>query len=57
VIRELSFERVRDFEHDEQSATTKSVDAIRAAFQAAGVDFFDLVGRIGTTIVVQCQPW
>jgi transcriptional regulator with XRE-family HTH domain len=53
----LSFELVHDFEHDEQSATTKSGDAIRAAFLAAGVDFCDLGGRIGTTIVVQCQPW
>jgi transcriptional regulator with XRE-family HTH domain len=52
----LSFESVRDFEDDERSATTKSVDAIRAAFNAAGVDFFDLAGRVGTTIVVQCKP-
>jgi transcriptional regulator with XRE-family HTH domain len=51
----LSSETVRDFEHDERSATTKSVDAIGAAFSAAGVDFFHLAGRAGTTIVVQCK--
>jgi hypothetical protein len=45
----LSFESVR--------VTAKSVDAIRAAFHAAGVDFLDTVGRVGTTIVVQRQPW
>jgi transcriptional regulator with XRE-family HTH domain len=53
----LSFETVRDFEHDERSATTKSVEAIRAAFHGAGVDFQQHGERVGTTIVVQCLPW
>ncbi|MEA3095170.1 MAG: hypothetical protein QOJ04_6512 [Caballeronia sp.] len=44
----LSFESVRDFERDEQSVTTKIVDAIRAAFHTAGVDFWDIGGRVGT---------
>jgi len=35
----LSFKTVRDFEYDIQSATTKSVEAIRAPFHHAGVDF------------------
>jgi transcriptional regulator with XRE-family HTH domain len=52
----LSFETVRDFEHDEQSTTTKSVEAIRAAFHDAGVDFLKNGKRVGTAIVVQCQP-
>jgi hypothetical protein len=52
----LSFETVRDFEHGEQSATTKSVEAIRAAFHDAGVDFLKNGKRVGTAIVVQCQP-
>jgi transcriptional regulator with XRE-family HTH domain len=53
----LLFETVRDFEHDDHSATTKSVEAIRAAFHDAGVDFLKHGERVGTTIVVQCQPW
>jgi transcriptional regulator with XRE-family HTH domain len=53
----LSLEAVRDFEHDEQSATTKSVKAIRVAFHNAGVDFRKRGERVGTTIVVQWQPW
>jgi ribosome-binding protein aMBF1 (putative translation factor) len=51
----LSFETVRDFEHDEQSATTKGVEAIRAAFHDAGVDFLKRGKQVGSTIVVQCQ--
>ena len=50
----LSFETVRDFEHDEQSATTKSVEAIRAAFHDAGVDFLKHGERVGVTIAM---PW
>jgi transcriptional regulator with XRE-family HTH domain len=52
----LTFETVREFERDEQSATTKSVEAIRSAFHDAGVDFYNRGKRVGTTIVVQCQP-
>jgi hypothetical protein len=36
----LSFETVRDFEYDIQSATIKSVEAVRAPFDHAGVDFY-----------------
>ena len=50
----LSFETVRDFEHNEQSATSKSIAAIRAAFHDAGVDFQKRGKRIGVTIVL---PW
>jgi transcriptional regulator with XRE-family HTH domain len=53
----LSLKAVRDFEHDERSTTTKSVKAIRAAFHNAGVDFRKRGERVGTTIVVQWQPW
>jgi hypothetical protein len=50
----LSFETIRDFEHDEFSATTKSVDAIRTAFHDAGVEFQRHGKRVGITIVM---PW
>jgi hypothetical protein len=53
----LTFETVREFERDEQSATTKSVEAIRSAFHDAGVDFYNRGKRVDTKIVVQCLPW
>ena len=49
----LWFETIRDFEHDELS-TTKSADAIRAAFHDAGVEFQRQGKRVGVTIVM---PW
>jgi transcriptional regulator with XRE-family HTH domain len=50
----LSFETIRDFERLKQSATSKSIGAIRAAFHDAGVDFQKRGKRIGVTIVL---PW
>ena len=50
----LSFETVRDFEYDIQSATTKSVEAVRAPFHHAGFDFYRRGKRAGVTIVM---PW
>jgi transcriptional regulator with XRE-family HTH domain len=50
----LSFETIRDFEHDELSTTTKSVDAIRTAFHDTGVEFQRHGKRVGITIVM---PW
>lgn len=46
----LSLETIRSFERDEQSATTKSVDAIRTAFHGAGVDFLKHGKRVGVTV-------
>jgi hypothetical protein len=50
----LSFETVRDFEFHIQSATTKSVEAVRAPFHHAGFDFYRRGKRVGETIVM---PW
>jgi transcriptional regulator with XRE-family HTH domain len=46
----LPFETIRSFERDEQSATAKSVDAIRMAFHGAGVDFLKHGKRVGVTV-------
>jgi transcriptional regulator with XRE-family HTH domain len=50
----LSFETIRDFERLKQSATSKSIAAIRAAFHDAGVDFQKHGKRIRVTVVM---PW
>jgi hypothetical protein len=50
----LSFETIRNFEHDELSATTESVDAIRTVFHDAGVEFQRHGKRVGITVVM---PW
>jgi len=50
----LSFETVRNYERDEQSATAKSITAIRTAFHDAGVDFQEHGERVGVTVVM---PW
>jgi DNA-binding XRE family transcriptional regulator len=52
----LSFETIRNFERD-QSATKKSMTAIRTAFHDAGVEFHRRGERVGVTIVVWSQPW
>jgi transcriptional regulator with XRE-family HTH domain len=54
VASGLSFEIVRDFEHLKQSATKKSVAAIRRAFHEAGVDFQRHHDRVAVTIIL---PW
>jgi DNA-binding XRE family transcriptional regulator len=53
----LSFETIRNFERDDQSATKKSITAIRTAFHDAGVEFHRRGERVGVTIVVWSQPW
>ena len=53
----LSFETIRNFERDDQSATKKSMNAIRTAFHDAGVEFHRRGERVGVTIVVWSQPW
>ena len=53
----LSFETIRNFERDDQSATKKSMNAIRTAFHDAGVEFPRRGERVGVTIVVWSQPW
>jgi transcriptional regulator with XRE-family HTH domain len=54
VASGLSFETVRDFERLKQSATKKSVAAIRRAFHEAGVDFQRHHDRVAVTIIL---PW
>jgi hypothetical protein len=41
---------------DDQSATKKSMNAIRTAFHDAGVEFHRRGERVGVTIVVWSQP-
>jgi hypothetical protein len=53
----LPFETIRDFERTRQCASEKSIRAIRAAFHDAGVDFQQRGERVGTSVVVQCDPW
>jgi transcriptional regulator with XRE-family HTH domain len=50
----LSFETIRDFERDEQSATIKNITAIRTALHNAGVDFQEYSKRVGVTVFM---PW
>jgi transcriptional regulator with XRE-family HTH domain len=35
----LSYEKIRDFEHDKYSTTARSLTAIRGAFRKSGVEF------------------
>jgi transcriptional regulator with XRE-family HTH domain len=63
----LSFETIRNFERDDQSATVsnatisrlrkKSMNAIRTEFLDAGVEFHRRGERVGVTIVVWSQTW
>jgi transcriptional regulator with XRE-family HTH domain len=49
----LSFETIRNFERDDQSATKKSITAIRTAFHDAGVEFHRRGGR-GSGLLSWC---
>jgi hypothetical protein len=49
----LSFEAIRDFGHN-GTATSKSIETIRAAFHDVAVDFQQHGKRVGVTIVM---PW
>jgi len=53
----LSFETIRNFERYDQSATKKSMNAIRTSFHDAGVELHRRGERVGVTIVVWSQPW
>jgi transcriptional regulator with XRE-family HTH domain len=54
---ELSYEKIRDFEHDKYSTTARSLTAIRGAFRKSGVEFHKRGKRVGVTIIAQRQPW